>query len=145
MHHRGCIHEIKHWHVTFKCSWGHASSPKLKFSSVRKGSCRFLMPSFLMSLLLGPHTQSGSYHPGNVMGNKNLPLIARFMGPTWGPSGADRTQVGPMLAIWTLLSGTISCNGQPLRVISIITLHVSWDCVFIMGSLVTQPVVYSDP
>ena len=32
-------------------------------------------------------------------------LIARFMGPTWGPSGADRTQVGPMLAPWTLLSG----------------------------------------
>ena len=33
-----------------------------------------------------------------------LYLIARFMGPTWGPSGADRTQVGPMLAPWTLLS-----------------------------------------
>ena len=32
--------------------------------------------------------------------------IARFMVPTWGPSGADRTQVGPMLAPWTLLSGT---------------------------------------
>ena len=32
-------------------------------------------------------------------------LIARFVGPTWGPSGADRTQVGPMLAPWTLLSG----------------------------------------
>ena len=31
-------------------------------------------------------------------------LIARFMGPTCGPSGADRTQVGPMLAPWTLLS-----------------------------------------
>ena len=27
------------------------------------------------------------------------------MGPTWGPSGADRTQVGTMLAQWTLLSG----------------------------------------
>ena len=27
------------------------------------------------------------------------------MRPTWGPSGADRTQVGPMLAPWTLLSG----------------------------------------
>ena len=27
------------------------------------------------------------------------------MGPTWGPSEADRTQVGPMLAPWTLLSG----------------------------------------
>ena len=34
-------------------------------------------------------------------------LIARFMGPTWGPSGADRTQVGPMLAPWTLLSGMV--------------------------------------
>ena len=31
-------------------------------------------------------------------------LIPMFMGPTWGPSGADRTQVGPMLASWTLLS-----------------------------------------
>ena len=30
-----------------------------------------------------------------------------FMGPTWGPSGADRTQVGPMLAPWTLLSGVL--------------------------------------
>ena len=28
------------------------------------------------------------------------------MGTTWGPSGADRTQVGPMLAPRTLLSGT---------------------------------------
>ena len=27
-----------------------------------------------------------------------LTLIARFMGPTTGPSGADRTQVGPMFA-----------------------------------------------
>ena len=27
------------------------------------------------------------------------------MGPTWGPSGTDRAQVGPMLAPWTLLSG----------------------------------------
>ena len=29
------------------------------------------------------------------------------MGPTWGPRGADRTHVGPMLAPWTLLSGVI--------------------------------------
>ena len=32
-------------------------------------------------------------------------MIARFMGPIRGPSGADRTQVGPMLATWTLLYG----------------------------------------
>ena len=33
-----------------------------------------------------------------------MTLIVMFMGPTWGPSGADRTQVGPMLAPWILLS-----------------------------------------
>ena len=32
-------------------------------------------------------------------------LIAKFIGPAWGPSVADRTQVGPILAPWTLLSG----------------------------------------
>ena len=36
--------------------------------------------------------------------NMNV-MIARFMGPTWGPPGADRTQVGPTLASSTLLSG----------------------------------------
>ena len=37
-------------------------------------------------------------------------LIARLMGPTWGPSGADKTQVGPMLVPWTLLSEYTSCG-----------------------------------
>ena len=40
-------------------------------------------------------------------------LIARFMRQIWGPSEADRTQVGPMLALWTLLSGMFTgeeCN-----------------------------------
>ena len=31
--------------------------------------------------------------------------IAKFMGPTWGPPGSCRPQMGPMLASWTLLSG----------------------------------------
>ena len=34
-----------------------------------------------------------------------LSLIAKFMGPTWGPPGSCRPQMGPMLAPWTLLSG----------------------------------------
>ena len=37
-------------------------------------------------------------------------LITRFLGPTWGPSGADSTQVGPILAPWTLLSGNWTRN-----------------------------------
>ena len=31
--------------------------------------------------------------------------IARFVGPTWGPPGSCWTQIDPMLAPWTLLSG----------------------------------------
>ena len=38
----------------------------------------------------------------------SISLITRFVGPAWGPSGADSTQVGPMLAPWTLLSGMIT-------------------------------------
>ena len=34
-----------------------------------------------------------------------LSLTAKFMGPTWGSPRPDRTQVGSMLATWTLLSG----------------------------------------
>ena len=34
--------------------------------------------------------------------------IAKFMGPTWGPSGSCRPQIGPMLTPWTLLSGFVS-------------------------------------
>ena len=38
---------------------------------------------------------------------KKESLIARFTGPIWGPPGTDRTQVGPMLAPWSLLSGML--------------------------------------
>ena len=52
--------------------------------------------------------QNGCYLVGSCDTPRSIcldALIAKFMGPTWGPSGADRTQVGPMLAPWTLLSG----------------------------------------
>ena len=34
-----------------------------------------------------------------------ITLIARFMGPTWGPPGSPWPHVGPMQAPWTLWSG----------------------------------------
>ena len=34
--------------------------------------------------------------------------IAKFIGPTWGPPGSRRPQMGPMLTPWTLLSGMLS-------------------------------------
>ena len=47
------------------------------------------------------------WHQSEKEINISMTLIARFMGPTWVPSGADRTHVGPMLAPWTLLSGEL--------------------------------------
>ena len=34
--------------------------------------------------------------------------IAKYVGPTWSPTGSCRPQMGPMLALWTLPSG-INC------------------------------------
>ena len=60
-----------------------------------------------------PHTAHGSQNrsPGQcadgvyqdggaamATADRHTILIARFMGPTWGPSGADSTQVGPIFA-----------------------------------------------
>ena len=43
-----------------------------------------------------------------------MPQIARLTWPTWGPHRSCRSQVGPMLALWILLSGMIRfANGTP--------------------------------
>ena len=65
-----------------------------------------------------------------------LPDIASFMGPSWGPSGAVRTQVGPMLAPWTLLSGLIlveSCDNSVLTQWGRVT-HICVSKLTIIGS-----------
>ena len=42
-----------------------------------------------------------------VMISSCITQITKFMGPTWGPPGSCRPQMGPMLAPWTLLSGKV--------------------------------------
>ena len=53
--------------------------------------------------LIPPSTVSGLGLPvqrcPHALWQQSPPQIARFMGPAWGPYGADRTQVGPMLAL----------------------------------------------
>ena len=58
----------------------------------------------------------------------NPSQIARFMGPTWGPPGAERTQVDPMLAPWTLLSGMSFLETETFREIRAFPLTplISW-------------------
>ena len=57
-------------------------------------------------------------------------LIARFMGPIWGPYGAGRTQVGPMLAPWTLLSVALSIPEHSYHTVGDVTLkgvgNINW-------------------
>ena len=56
-------------------------------------------------MTIASYVDTAAVNFGKAHSRYKTPLIARFMGPTWGPSGADRTQVGNMLAPWTLLSG----------------------------------------
>ena len=42
-----------------------------------------------------------------VQGCENTAQIARFVWPTWGPPGSWQPQVGPTLAPWILLSGSV--------------------------------------
>ena len=68
------------------------------------------MPTLTLQIPV-PHvhrtqTEESTVHASRYPSTKQS-LIARFMGPIWGPSGADMTQVGPMLAPWTLLSWVV--------------------------------------
>ena len=46
-----------------------------------------------------------SMGPGWFPSQSNMYPDSKVHGPTWGLPGSDRTQVGPMFAPWTLLSG----------------------------------------
>ena len=54
----------------------------------------------MAAILSRPQLVNDSYHPG-----VRITPIAKFMGPTWGPPGPCRPQMGPMLAPWSLRSG----------------------------------------
>ena len=78
---------------------------------IRWYCCCVMMGCHLLSsdVILWRATSPDRWHRRlSLLGSSSVrsqTLIARFMGPTWDPSGAHRAQVGPMLAPWTLLSG----------------------------------------
>ena len=72
-----------------------------------------------------PHLQV-SYN--DTYDNLNTALVAKFMGPIWGPSGAARTQMGPMnFAIWVA-----SWGGLPLMlaVLNMVTMTTCPICIY---------------
>ena len=108
-----------HMLLNVKCCTGgfyYLTQPYSTSPKYGHGSC-FAVPCF--GLVLVPHrnsslTQWQSYiYPCAIEATtKNIiPVLAqqpfpdsKVHGPTLGPHGANRTQMGPMLAPWTLLS-----------------------------------------
>ena len=64
---------------------------------------------------------------------------ARFMGPTWGPPGSCRPQMGPMLAQWTLLPGFLMFLYQSCLFTSTSHLRPLWKMVLRQIPLYPNP------
>ena len=69
-------------------------------------------------LVLSMHARNFTFIFG-----KKITQIAKFIGPTWGPPGSCRPQMGPMLAPWTVLS---CCLAILLSCCSETSCHVWW-------------------
>ena len=80
-------------------------------SWITKGTAQFICYVFVylfwfLWLILVSYQKQPSIWSGHEVATVLLPAqITKFMGPTWGPPGSCRPQMGPMLAPWTLLSG----------------------------------------
>ena len=79
--------------------------------------------------------------------------IAKFMGPTWGPSESCRPQMGPMLAPWaTLLSGYLLLRPRAELVpdrqqlpCSLDTCHYDGVIVGVIASQITSLTLFTQP
>ena len=91
--------------------WIHTFSLKkhISFFYSLSGWCCFLLHDFFFQFqsLKPVPTLSPILAPDIVIKSTSCvtPQITKFMGPTWGPPGSCRPQMGPMLTPWTLLSG----------------------------------------
>ena len=68
----------------------------------------WIKPLFKKTQAIKNQSAKLRHNSWGVYQGKQAPLIARIMGPTWGPPGSCWPQMGPMLAPCTLLSGTFS-------------------------------------
>ena len=95
-------------------------STTLKWLKCRKGPHHFFLPQARTT--------------GSPTAPQGETQIAKVMGPTWGPPGSCRPQMGPMLAPWTLLLGEptllsyglhLSTPQQSLTLTSLVTSSAS--------------------
>ena len=81
-----------------------ADTLKIKANLSFNKKLDMLQMSFFKWIFLSKHFLS-KYQCSLFLWVQLTTHIARFMGPTWGPPGSCRPQMGPILAPWTLLSG----------------------------------------
>ena len=74
----------------------------------------------------------------------NSTQIARFMGPTWGPPGSCRPQMGPMLAPWTLLSRQTKSSLLEVIYINILGMYFHIHMTFFWYKLLLIMIGWSD-
>ena len=86
--------------------------------------------------ITGPQSVMDSLHKGPV---RHPPQIARFIRPTWGTPGSCRPQMSPMLAPWTLLSGTVLYSMERLDKIDIFSVKEMPSGAIIQGITSSQP------
>ena len=110
------LHRNNTWFAHNRAGYHHGSSATRRRNVIHSGD--------------GHYTRGGKHDILSSVSSQ----IEKFVGPTWGPSGATRTQVGPMLAPWTLLSGMCHIETVlPSMRISIIEIRRSWGrFIFIM-------------
>ena len=102
------------WFETLWCpSWRHFNGNENTFF-LNHGIIRYDTEPFSWNIFgrhIRPVIKSTEYPlyygSGKPRINKSSPITS-FMGLTWGPPGAVRTQVGSVLATWTLLSGLVT-------------------------------------
>ena len=73
------------------------------------GSCnRITTWTSISNITVASRERHGVSNHRRCYCSSNKTQITKFMGPIWGPPGSCRTEMGPMLAPWTLLSGKVS-------------------------------------
>ena len=71
-------------------------------------SCQYQVIECHFFRVIKRHQRLGGENSSTSRDQDMLPQVESFTGPIWGPPGADRTQVGPMLATCNLLSGSVT-------------------------------------
>ena len=94
--------------------WINSCVNKANITTKHSPLCQTCIPTAVYSQLfkMSTNTQEEYYIMKQGIALAVHTQITKFMGPTWGPPGSCRPQMGPMLVPWTLLPGYLEHLGH---------------------------------